>query len=143
MIDKCLRCDQLLRERMKKIIILCLMLFMVVSQEKEVVIAPKIMKFHAVSQKPRILKKVRLLFDAEAKKSGVQGMVLVEFIINKDGLAKTKVIKGPKELHQSALNAANQYRFTPAFHHDKPVFCRMIIPFRFMKKNKFKFNRKL
>lgn len=61
-------------------------------------------------------------YPAEAKKDKVQGTVILDAIIGKDGtIHKLKVISGPKELRKSAADAVRTWKYKPYLHNGHPV----------------------
>src|SRR5215510_13281390 len=61
----------------------------------------------------RLIHKVDAAYPQEAKDKAVEGKVIVEFTIDeKDDLIDARVKEGPKELHQAAIDAARQWRFS-------------------------------
>jgi TonB family protein len=61
-----------------------------------------------------ILSKVPPKYPEEAKKERIQGKVLLEAIISKDGSVENlTVVSGPKELQQSSLDAVRQWTYKP------------------------------
>ena len=94
------------------------------------------LEFFAVSEKPSIIKKGAIRYPSIAQKAGIEGMVLVEFIIDEKGLPiGFRIIKGHPMLNDAALAAAKDYRFTSAKQGDKPVKVKWQIPFRFRLRN--------
>jgi TonB family protein len=69
-----------------------------------------------------ILSKVPPVYPVEAKKAGIQGKVVLDAIIGKDGTVENlKVTSGPKELQQSALDAVRQWKYKPLLLNGKAV----------------------
>jgi TonB family protein len=61
-----------------------------------------------------IVTKVTPKYPEEAKKEKIQGKVLLNAIIGKDGsVEELKVVSGPKELQQSSLDAVRQWTYKP------------------------------
>lgn len=72
-------------------------------------------------------------YPAEAKAAGIQGTVVVELVIDKEGVpTQTRVIEGPEALRETALAFAQEWRFAPAMVDHKPVPARfkLVMPFR-------------
>ncbi len=75
-----------------------------------------------------------LEYPAIAIEEGIKGIVLVRFVIEKDGSIKeTKVIKSlSRECDQAAVNAIKKLkRFTPAKQNGEPVRVWYTLPVRF------------
>ncbi|MGH9585329.1 MAG: TonB family protein [Acidobacteriaceae bacterium] len=61
-------------------------------------------------------------YPAEAKKDKVQGTVILDAIIGKDGtIHKLHVISGPKELRKSAADAVRTWKYKPYLLNGNPV----------------------
>lgn len=61
-------------------------------------------------------------YPAEAKKDKVQGTVILDAIIGKDGtIHKLTVVSGPKELRKSAAGAVRTWKFKPYLLNGHPV----------------------
>lgn len=53
-------------------------------------------------------------YPREAREKGIRGTVVVQITVGKDGAVKeAKVVRGPRELQQAALDAAIRWRFAP------------------------------
>ena len=62
------------------------------------------------------------VYPVEAKKAKIQGTVLIDVVISKDGdVLSPKVTSGPKELRQSALDAVSQWKYKPFLLNGEPV----------------------
>ncbi len=90
-------------------------------------------EFYMVQQKPQIIKRVLPEYPELARKAGLEGKVIVEIIVGKDGHVKSaRVLKSDNEIfNQAALNAVKQYVFKPAMQNDRPVSVRVIQPIVF------------
>ncbi len=61
-----------------------------------------------------VLTKVQPKYPQEAKEEGIQGTVLLNAVIGKDGSVKElTVASGPKELQASSLDAVRQWTYKP------------------------------
>jgi protein TonB len=72
-------------------------------------------------------------YPAEAKAQGIQGTVVVEFLVGTDGLVESaKAIEGPEALRTTAEDYAKAWRFEPAQVDGRPVRARfkLTMPFR-------------
>ncbi len=70
----------------------------------------------------QIVHKVTPVYPEEAKKERIQGNVELEAVINKAGeVEELKVVSGPKELQQSALDAVRQWLYKPFLLNGDPV----------------------
>ncbi len=69
-----------------------------------------------------ILHKVTPVYPVDAKKAGTQGKVVLDAIVGKDGTVENlKVVSGPKDLQQSALDAVRQWTYKPFLLNGNPV----------------------
>ena len=77
--------------------------------------------------KPKLLYSVEPVYPKEALEDKVEGMVLLQCVVNVDGsisdvtAVKSRGTIDRKEFQQAAIDAVSQYRFTPAEHNGKPV----------------------
>lgn len=59
---------------------------------------------------------------AEAKAAGIEGAVVVKFVVTETGaVGDVKVLKGPPELHAVCIAAVKAMRFKPGHHEDGTV----------------------
>ena len=69
-----------------------------------------------------VLKKVAPKYPQEAKDERIQGTVLLNAVIGKDGSVENlTVASGPKELQQSALDAVSQWTYKPYLLNGDPI----------------------
>lgn len=69
-----------------------------------------------------LLSKVPPKYPVEAKKAGIQGRVVLNALIGKNGRVKNlTVASGPKELRKSSLDAVRQWRYKPFLLNGSPV----------------------
>jgi TonB family protein len=70
----------------------------------------------------QILSKVTPVYPVEAKNAGIQGSVALDAIISKTGeVDRLKVISGPRQLQQSAIDAVRQWTYKPFLLNGEPV----------------------
>lgn len=61
-------------------------------------------------------------YPADAKQAGIQGKVVLSAVINEKGdVEQLKVVSGPKQLQQSALDAVQHWKYKPYQVHGQPV----------------------
>ena len=61
-------------------------------------------------------------YPEEAKKAKIQGKVVLQAVIGKDGaIENLRVLSGPKELQQSALDAVRQWTYKPYLLNGDPI----------------------
>ena len=75
-------------------------------------------KFFEVEATPELLQSVKSVYPPRVT-------VRLELRVNEDGSSDVKVLKGPEEFHQAAINAISQYRFKPGTLNGKVVPVRM------------------
>jgi len=69
-----------------------------------------------------LIKKAFPMYPAAAKLQGVEGTVLLDGVIGKDGHFKTlQVLAGPQMLQQAAIDAVRQWAYTPYMLGGQPV----------------------
>jgi TonB family protein len=67
-------------------------------------------------------------YPVDAKKARIQGKVVLDAVIGKDGtVEKLEVLSGPKELQQSSLDAVRQWTYKPFLLNGDPVEVRTTI----------------
>ena len=92
----------------------------------------EILEFWIVEQKPELIQRVNPVYPEMARRAGLQGQVLVSFIVTREGrVAEPRVLKGPEIFRAAALEAVRQFLFKPAMQNDRGVAVRMTIPIRF------------
>lgn len=80
-----------------------------------VVVKPEVMQ-------GQIAHKVVPIYPDDAKKSRIQGKVKLDAVIGKAGeIEQLKVVSGPKELQQSAVDAVRQWTYKPFLLNGEPV----------------------
>ena len=129
------------------------------TQEKKKVEIDDVVSYNDCDQRPSFLNSTDprqflekwvyqyLKYPPEAVRGGVQGRVMVEFIINKDGkVSDVRVVKSVSpELDEEAVKVvAASPKWKPAKHRGQKVRCSMTIPveFRLEKKGKSGFSIK-
>lgn len=80
----------------------------------------------------KLLHRVQPVYPPEARRKYIQGDVLLQAIIGKDGLLKDlKLISGPAELAEAAMGAVQQWRYRPFLLKGEPVEVETIITVKF------------
>ena len=79
----------------------------------------------------------KLEYPEAAQNAGIEGTVVVKFVINKKGqVMETKVLKGPEELAKAAQSVVRGLPgFTPGTQNGKPVNVELVLPIRFALSN--------
>lgn len=83
-----------------------------------------VMTEDTVDVKPKVTSRPPLEYPAEALKNGIKGYVVVNILVGKDGsveIAKILDSKPSGVFDAVALNAVNEWRFSPAQYKLKPV----------------------
>jgi TonB family protein len=81
---------------------------------------PKKIHVNADDHKP--ISQVRPVYPVDAKEARIQGAVVLDVVIDKEGVpTKIDVQKGPKELQQSAKDAVGQWRWQPFLLNGNPI----------------------
>jgi len=83
---------------------------------------PKRIRVGGNLQSAMIVRKVVPLYPPEAKAAGIQGIVSLAAIIGKDGtMQELKVLDGPPQLIQAAMDAVKQWVYQPTLLNGNPV----------------------
>lgn len=92
--------------------------------------------FFKVSKKPAVIKKVAPKYPDLARRAGIEGQVVCQIIVGKDGRVKeAKVVKSVPMLDEAALAAVRKWVFSPGEQRDRKVSVKMIVPVQFKFKN--------
>jgi TonB family protein len=76
--------------------------------------APKRVRVSVGVSQGLLLRKVAPVYPDEARRAHIQGVVLLQATISKEGrIMNLTVISGPKELTESAIGAVQQWRYKP------------------------------
>lgn len=71
-------------------------------------------------------------YPAEAKATGVEGVVVVQVLVDEQGnVIEARAISGPKLLQEPSLNTARQTKFTPTLLSGEPVKVTGVLVFNF------------
>ena len=93
---------------------------------------PKFGEYVYVEELPEAVSKVNPTYPDIAREAGVDGTVMVQALVGKDGKVKdTRVVKSIPMLDQAAENAVKQWVFKPALSNNKPVAVWVAVPVRF------------
>jgi periplasmic protein TonB len=86
---------------------------------------------------PRKVKDVRPVYPPAAQAAGVQGIVILEAIIDTSGrVSEAKVIRSVDLLDMAALDAVRQWEFEPTLLNGQPVAIIMSVTINFALNNK-------
>ena len=88
-----------------------------------------------IATRPELVKKVMPIYPPIARNRGLEGLVVVEVVIDRQGHIeddRVKVVQSVPGLDQAAIDALRQWRFRPGRDKEgRPVLVRVQIPFRF------------
>jgi TonB family protein len=89
--------------------------------------------FVEVEKEPTIISRKDPVYPELALRAGIEGKVWVKVWVDTKGRARTvSVLKSDNDVfNYSAVEAAKQFLFTPAYLHGKPVSVWVSIPFKF------------
>jgi TonB family protein len=83
---------------------------------------PKQIRVGGATQEEKLLKKVTPAYPKEAKEKHIQGKVVLDATISKEGhVTSVEVLSGPAELVQSAVDAVKQWEYRPTLLNGQPV----------------------
>lgn len=79
-----------------------------------------------ITSKAQLLKEVKVLYPEKAKEDRIEGVVMIDFVINSFGKVESAVVvSGPGHgLNEAALDAIKKFEFKPAKINDKAVAIR-------------------
>jgi TonB family protein len=81
---------------------------------------------------PRMVKKVNPVYPAEARAGRVQGVVVIEARIGRDGsVVGTRVLRSVPLLDQAAIDAVRQWKYEPTVVDGEPVELLMVVTVNF------------
>lgn len=88
---------------------------------------------YLISKMPKVLNEVRVPYPAEARKQGIAGAVIVDLLIDGEGVVReAQLVKGlSAELDNLAIEALKKFKFQPAFVGDKAVPVKIRYSYRF------------
>ena len=93
---------------------------------------PKFGEYVYVEELPEAVTKITPTYPDLARSAGIDGTVLVQALVGKDGRVKdTKVVKSIQMLDASAVAAVKQWVFKPALSNNKPVAVWVAVPVKF------------
>jgi TonB family protein len=93
---------------------------------------PKPDEFVYVEELPEAITKVPPIYPPEARAAGVDGTVIVQVLVDRDGLVKdTRMVKSIPMLDAAAEACVRQWVFKPALTLDRPVTTWVAVPIKF------------
>jgi TonB family protein len=83
-------------------------------------------------KEPKLLTRVEPVYPAEAKANGIQGVVILEVTIAKDGsIASAKVLRGVAPLDAAAIDAVSRWKYTVTYLNNDPVEVLLVVTVNF------------
>jgi len=93
---------------------------------------PQFGQYVYVEELPEAITKVPPVYPDLAREANVDGTVMVQALVGKDGKVKdTRVVKSISMLDEAAVKAVKQWVFKPALSNNKPVAVWVAVPVRF------------
>jgi protein TonB len=93
---------------------------------------PKFGDYVYVEELPEAVTKVSPVYPDIAREAGVDGQVMVQALVGRDGRVKdVRVVKSIPMLDASAVAAVRQWVFKPALSNNKPVAVWVAVPVKF------------
>jgi protein TonB len=93
---------------------------------------PKFGEYVYVEELPAVITKVTPTYPDLAREAGVDGTVLIQALVDKDGRVRdARVQKSIPMLDGAALSAVKQWVFKPALSNNRPVAVWVAVPVRF------------
>jgi len=93
---------------------------------------PKFGEYVYVEELPEAITKVAPLYPDLAREASVDGTVMVQALVGKDGRVRdTRVVKSIPMLDAAAVAAVRQWVFKPALSNNKPVAVWVAVPVKF------------
>jgi protein TonB len=85
-------------------------------------------------QEPKLIASAVPVYPQSAKNAGIQGDVVIEATIDKDGnVAGMRVISGPAMLRQAALDALRKWKYEPSKLDGQPISVQLTVTLKFRK----------
>lgn len=83
---------------------------------------------------PQLLNRVLPVYPPEAWEAGLEGEVIVNFVVGTDGATSdVEAVAGPSGFHAAAVNAVRQWTYKPALHKGRPQPAPQTVTLRFRK----------
>jgi protein TonB len=83
-------------------------------------------------KEPRLIASAVPVYPMGAKQAGVEGDVVVNTTIDKNGnVVGMKVISGPALLRQAALDALRRWKYEPSMLNSQPIAVQMQVTIKF------------
>ena len=93
---------------------------------------PKFGDYVYVEELPEAITRVPPAYPEAARKAGIQGVVMVQVLVGRDGsVVDTRIVKSIPPLDDAAAAAVRQWRFKPALTKGQPIPVWVGVPVRF------------
>ena len=93
---------------------------------------PQFGEYVYVEELPEAITKAPIVYPDIAREAGVDGTVMVQALVGKDGKVKdVKVVKSIPMLDEAAVASVRQWVFKPALSNNKPVAVWVAVPVKF------------
>jgi protein TonB len=97
---------------------------------------PRIVRVGGVVREPRKIKDVPPVYPELAKRARIQGVVILECVINPQGrVENVKVLRGLATLDEPAVEAVRQWTYTPTLVDGVPTSVVMTVTVNFLLRN--------
>ena len=97
---------------------------------------PQFGEFVYYEEYPEVITRVLPDYPDIARQSGMEGTVMVQALVGKDGKVKdVRVVKSVPVLDDAAIKAVRQWVFKPALSNNKPVAVWVAVPVKFALRN--------
>jgi protein TonB len=94
--------------------------------------SPRFGEYVYVDELPEAIAKTAPVYPPAARAGGVEGQVMVQALVGKDGLVKdVRIVKSIPELDDAAVVSVRQWRFKPALAKGAPVAVWVAVPVKF------------
>ncbi len=93
-----------------------------------------VVEFSALDEKPVVKKSATPQYPESLRKSGSEGRVILQGIVEKDGsVSHIRVLKssGYPAMDDAAIEAFQQFEFSPGKVDNEPVRTQVVVPFQF------------
>jgi protein TonB len=93
---------------------------------------PRLGEYVAADEPPEVVERVPPFYPDAARRAGVEGTVLLQVLLGRDGSVRDVVVtKSIPKLDDAALAAVRQWRFKPARARGEPVMVWVAVPVKF------------
>jgi protein TonB len=95
-------------------------------------VAPKTGEYIYVEELPEAITRVRPNYPGEARRKGIEGTVMLQCLVLRDGaVGDVRIVKSVPGLDEAAVTCLGQWRFKPAMAKGQPVTVWVGVPVKF------------